>query len=379
VLERIWDSDPELHAEAEAERERHRQTNGGDDGWHELPAIDLADVARWRDREIPEIVFTIADLVPQGMVTLLTSIGGAGKTLLLQSAATVIAAGRQSFLGKGAVVGRAAGIFAEDPEDVLHLRQARINEHLGIDYDRIAGRLFLQSYFGLPAQLWRHQRPTRSMTELEAQLTRIEALRLLTLDNVALLFSGDENSRPEVTEFLAALNGLAHRLSIGVILSTHASKSNDGSALRVSSGSTAWVNACRSVLELRAGDSDKGPSLTVIKANHAATGNTIPLVWQDKLLVPDIPQGGILGSIRRRAAERVFLDLLDKVTAEGRRVSASRNSGNYAPRLFAGRPDREGYKKDDFACAMEDLFSRREIITKTYGRRGDERREIARA
>ena len=30
----------------------------------------------------PDVVFTIEDLVPQGMVTLLTSQGGAGKTLL---------------------------------------------------------------------------------------------------------------------------------------------------------------------------------------------------------------------------------------------------------------------------------------------------------
>jgi hypothetical protein len=185
-------------------------------------------------------------------------------------------------LGKGAVVGKAAGFFAEDPDDVLHLRQTRINERLGIDYDRIAGRLFVQSYFGLPAQLWRQQSPTRFMSELEAQLARIDGLRLVTLDNAALLFSGDENSRPEVTEFLAALNGLADRLSIGIVLSTHASKSNDGTPLRVSSGSTAWVNACRSVLELKAGDDDQGPSLVVITANHAATGTVIPLAWQDK-------------------------------------------------------------------------------------------------
>jgi RecA-family ATPase len=69
-----------------------------------------------------EIVFTIEDLVPQGMVTLLTSIGGAGKTLLMQMAGTVIAAGTRSFLGKMTVVGKAAGVFAEDPEAVLHIR-----------------------------------------------------------------------------------------------------------------------------------------------------------------------------------------------------------------------------------------------------------------
>jgi RecA-family ATPase len=368
----------QVQAEAEIAAKRARP-NGYDADWRELPAIDQADVARWRGLEPPEIIFTITELVPQGMVTLLTSVGGAGKTLLMQTACTVIAGGQQTFLGKGAVVGKAAGLFAEDPDGVLHLRQARINEFLGIGYDQIAGRLFLQSYFGLSAQLWREGQATRFMRELEDQLTQIDPLRLVTLDNLALLFSGDENSRSEVTEFLAALNDLADRLSIGIVLSAHASKSSDGTPLRVSSGSTAWVNACRSVLELKAGENDQGPSLTLVKANHAASGTTIQLAWQNGLLVPRAPPGGISGSIHQRTCERVFLELLDKVRAEGRHVSDSRNSGNYAPKLFAQRPDRKGFGKDDFNHAMEMLFSRNEITVAPYGRSGDKHREIVRA
>jgi RecA-family ATPase len=237
----------ELRRRAEDERERHRQSNGHDQTRRSLPPIDQADVARWTDEEPRDIVFTIADLVPQGMVTLLTIQGGAGKTLLLQMAGVIVAAGGMTFLGKVAVTGKAAGVFAEDSETVLHVRQPRINEFLGIDYDRIAGRYFPQSYFGLSAQLWRKGESTPFLGELEDQLSRIEALRLTTLDNAAVLFAGDENSRSEVTEFTSLLNGLANRLGIGINLSAHASKSQDGTALRVTSGSTAWVNACRSV------------------------------------------------------------------------------------------------------------------------------------
>jgi AAA domain len=276
------------------------------------------------------------------MVTLLSSIGGAGKTLLMQLAGTTVAAGTGRFLGKRTVVGKAAGVFAEDPEPVLHIRQPRINGSLGIDYDRLTGRYFPQSYFGLSAQLWRKGEPTPFFAELEDQLSRIEALRLTTLDNAALLFAGDENSRSEVTEFVSALNGLADRLSIGIILSAHASKSQDGTALRATSGSTAWINACRSVLELKTGDGKQGPSLVVVKANHAATGTTIPLVWRDKLLVPESAPGGLMGTIYQRAAERVFLDLLDKVTAEGRHVSDSKHASNFAPKLFAGQRALQG-------------------------------------
>src|SRR5262249_55624247 len=128
--------------------------------------------------------------------------------------------------------------------------------------DLIAGRYFPQSYFGMDAQLWRDG-PADLFHHLDAeQLCKIEALRLLTLDNSVILYAGDENSRPEVTAFMSALNGMADRHQIGILLSAHPSKSYDGSASRVSSGTTAWVWASRSVLELKR-ESDKAPpSLT---------------------------------------------------------------------------------------------------------------------
>ncbi len=368
------DGDPEV----EAERERYRQSQPNGHAEPAFPPIDQADVARWRDIEPPEIVFTIADLVPQGMVTLLTGQGGAGKTLLLQTIGTGISANKGSVLGKNAVSGSVAGLFGEDPEAVLHARQPRINAAFNIDYDGIAGRYFPKSYFGLPAQLWRQGRPTRFFDELEAAIGRIDNPRLLTLDNAAVLFSGDENSRPEVTEFLSALNGLADRLAIGIILSAHPSKSQDGTALRVTSGSTAWVNACRSVLDLRAADGEQGPALVVVKANHAAAGTTIDLEWRDKLLLPILLSTGMLGSIERRTAENIFLDMLDKTTAENQPVSSNSKSGNYAPRLFEKRPERGRFTRLDFERAMQSLFASRTIENQDYGRKNDTRSRIAR-
>jgi hypothetical protein len=355
--------------------------NGHDRTPPELPRIDQADVARWRDREPPEIVFAIEDLVPQGMVTLLTSEGGAGKTLLMQMAGTVVASGTGSFLGKATITGRAAGVFAEDPEAVLHVRQPRINGYLNVDYDMVAGRYFPQSYFGLPAQLWGVGGSTDFFEALEQQLSGIVALRLLTLDNAALLFAGDENSRPEVTAFLSALNGMADRLDIAIILSAHASKSQDGTSLRVTSGSTAWINAARSVLEVKAGGKDdEGPSLTVVKANHALSGpaTTIPLQWQDKLLVPLNSRGGIIGFIERRTCEHVFLDLLDKVKSQGRYVNDSKTTSRYAPKLFAGQSEPERYGVKEFEGAMERLFSRGAIAVRPDGLPGRQHTEITR-
>jgi hypothetical protein len=88
---------------------------------------------------------------------------------------------------------------------------------------------------------------------------------------------------------------------------------------------------------------------------------------------------GIMCSIGRRACGRVFLDQLQKVKDEGRWVSESPNAGNYAPRIFARRPDCEGYKMADLKAAMEKLFFRGEIKNAPYGSPSDQTFRIVRA
>jgi hypothetical protein len=85
---------------------------------------------------------------------------------------------------------------------------------------------------------------------------------------------------------------------------------------------------------------------------------------------------GITGWISRKKADAVFLELLDTVTQEGRPVSDSMHAANYAPKLFARRPERDGYTKADFVHAMERLFFSRQIKMQEYGR--DPSRKIVR-
>jgi RecA-family ATPase len=335
-----------------------------------------ADVARWDGIEPRQLIFTVDGLAPQGMTSLASGEGGGGKSLLLQMACTCVASAFP-FLGKETVAGAAFGLFAEDPDEVLHLRQARINQYLDRDMGNLAGRLFIRSFAGADAALWAGEKPTEFFARLERELARVADLKLLTLDNAALLFRGDESNRNEVTAFINALNGLAGRLKIGLVLSAHASKSyTPNQPLNVTSGSTAWVNACRSVIDLQRGAEGEPAKLKLVKANHTKPGAEILLKWQDGLLVPVQSVGGVLGSIQRHAAERVFLDLLAKMSAEGRPVSDNSRASNYAPKKFAARPDREGYIVADFAKAMEGLFAIRKIEMTDYGRPGDKRRKI---
>ena len=326
-----------------------------------LPPLVEFDVCRWSGREPPELAFAIAGLAPLGMVTLLVAQGGSGKTLLAQSALTCIATARP-FLGRDTAAGIAVGLLLEDPDEVLHLRQSKINRTLGVDYDELGGRLFILPAPDAGLVLWRNGRSTPALVALEHQLAAVEALRLVVLDNVALVFAGDENNRVEVSQFMAALNGLARRLGVALVLITHSSKSSDGSALRVASGSTAFVNASRSVVELKPADGENPPKLKVVKANHAETGQEIELEWRDGVLVEaGAASGGFVASLekhgRQRETDAVFLKCLDAATTQGRVVSEVSNSTTYAPRVFLKMPEAAGLRLRALEDAMQRLFS----------------------
>ncbi|HEX3418200.1 MAG TPA: hypothetical protein VHT21_17620 [Stellaceae bacterium] len=96
--------------------------------------------------------------------------------------------------------------------------------------------------------------------------------------------------------------------------------------------------------------------------------------WHNGVFIADQP-GGVIGSIERRTVKRIFLDLLDKITEEGRFVSDSNRAPNYAPKIFAMRPDRDGFKKTDFERAMQTLFAEKEIRLGSH--KGTDRKSYA--
>jgi hypothetical protein len=292
----------------------HEATGRGN-GTDTTPTVDIplwkSSTARWTNIPPPKLEWTINGLIPRGMVTLLVAEGGAGKSLLMQSSCLVLPA-RLPFLGNATLQGATAGFFAEDPEEILHFRHASICAHYGIDQAAIATRCFIKSYFGDDKILWEDGKPTRLMVELKVGLGTIPGLVLLCVDNAALVYEGKENDRMEVTRFVAALNAMAYRLNIGLLLSTHKSKSDDGSPMRAASGSTAWINASRQVLELLPESKDTEPHLKVIKSNHTKPGEEIKLAWS----------GGVLtlapvGDLQQRADDSRIAQAIKEVVRLG--------------------------------------------------------------
>jgi hypothetical protein len=110
------------------------------------------------------------------------------------------------------------------------------------------------------------------------------------------------------------------------------------------------------------GDDSDARVLTRKKANYARRDETIELRWANGVLVPT----GYAADSGRPSMEMVFLLLLDKTREEGQRVSANIHSGNYAPTIFALRPERWDYRRADFQKAMQQLLSTGEIKIEPY-------------
>ena len=279
------------------------------------PDISQSSVARWIGVDPKPLEFAIHGIAPKAMVTLLVAPGGGGKTLLLQASCTCIAAGIP-FLGRATSIGTAAALFAEDPENVLHIRQLRIDEAYDVELPKIADRLLIQSSFGQNVVLWKDGAPTSFFQELRAQLLKIPNLQLVVLDNAALLFAGNENDRVEVTQFMNLLNGLAAEVGAAIILSTHQSKSRREDNVAFASGSTAWINAARSALELQPAQGDKPAQLILRKANHVAPGAAIELVWQNGVLLP-VSSGASLDHLGNATLDDTIFNEVEKAWRNG--------------------------------------------------------------
>ncbi|GEO83038.1 AAA family ATPase [Pararhodospirillum oryzae] len=326
------------------------------------------DTGRWVGKNPPSVDWIVTGLIPARMVTLMVANGGVGKTMFAQLAMTCCAVGAP-LAGRATAGGSGAGVFGEDPEGILHSRQERICRHLGCDMEDLVGRVFPISFAGLDAALWRGGKTTALFDSVEEEARRISDLRLLVIDNVALVYADNENDRVPVSGFLNALNGMAERLGCAILLLTHTSKSSEAGTFKAASGSTAWINGARSVLQLKVDDEDPGRvELKLVKSNHARPGDQIDLRWSDGGVLdidPDVGTDGTVGRLDRRArvtrAKDSFLACLAALEGQGRIVTDARNSPRYAPKVMVAMPEANHARIPDLAEAMETLFADMEI------------------
>lgn len=346
------------------------------------PTLELIPVGAWAGQSAPPRPWIVENWLPSRAVTLLAGDGGTGKSLMVQQWLSALSQGL-SFMGvRGVQPVRCLYVNCEDERDELQRRQEDIARSLDRQMATFAGDMTISPRLGHPDNSlgnFDHAGrfiPGDLLLAVKAACAA-HRYRVVALDNVAHLFTGNENIRGEVTAFLNALSRLALEIDGAVILLGHPSKA-DGSEY---SGSTAWENGVRNRLYLARPDDGDGNTLdnrrtlSRNKANLASIGDKLKMVWHAGAFYPP---GAVEAETGREAlAEVAFLACLDKKTSQGVNVSESVNAADkYAPRLFATMPEAAGIGKKALELAMQRLFDAGEIVIDHALWKGPQRKPV---
>ena len=325
----------------------------------------LKSAAELSAMEVPEREYLLDGWLPVGCVTALFGDGGTGKSLVAMCMAAAIASGR-SLWGSETTQAPVLAFYCEDDEFELVRRQQAITTSLGLSPSDLSQYL-IQSRFGLDSSLANFSRNGVEASKLFDSIRR-KALqvgaRLVVIDNINMVFTGDGNDAGQVTRFMSQLNGLALAINGSVLLLGHTAKA-EGSRF---AGSTAWSNASRNRLFFARPDNmaeaAANPNLrhlTIDKSNYGATGECLPLLWHyGSFIVPSEMDEEQKTSQQQKYDEQIFLQHLAELTAEKRALSINPRARNYAPRVFSERKRGTiGYRtKSQLEHAMGRLLKR---------------------
>jgi AAA domain-containing protein len=261
-----------------------------------LPPLEPVDLLAWVDKDPPPRGWAVFETVPIGAVTSLYGHGGSGKSLLALDLIVATAANcaeeQLSWLGRNVAPGIAVGLFSEDDVDECVRRLKRICARRSLSLGQLAPGIQILPMVGEDATLVGFF-PGTAQPYFTPLWHRLEALladqfaTLLILDFAAAVFGGDELKRDQVAAFMRALNGLAQRHSLAVLLLGHPSADGLRNG-RGHSGSTAWHNHARAFLHLEASeevscDDRARLTLTVRKNNYARAGDKLTLAFDGTL------------------------------------------------------------------------------------------------
>jgi RecA-family ATPase len=334
--------------------------------------LETVNAASFAGQPVPQQMWLIPDLIPAGNVTILSGDGATGKSLLALQLAVAVATGGD-WLGWTPPVGRVAYVSAEDEIDELHRRLDRMLPDLTrLGYLEIVPLAGKDAVLAAPVGKEGLLSPTPLYAALRRVIDRLH-VDFLVLDTLADLFGGDEIRKIHARSFIAMLRRIALEDRVTILLLSHPSQNGmargDGT-----SGNVAWNNSVRSRLYFerkitfdgpRASEEDRDIRiLSSKKSNRAPNGGQIQVRYDRGQFVREhkadpAPDAG-------RAAERVFLTLLELYASQGRDVSPS-PSTTYAPAVFEKHPRAEGHTKRAFQKAMDRLLDAGKIKIEITG------------
>jgi RecA-family ATPase len=356
------------------EPEAKSHVNGsGTQATEPITPFETFDAGNWEAIEITLRRWTILNRIPAGEPGIISGDGGTGKTLLMLQACVAIAAGRPDWMnGIVDTEGPVIVFSAEEKLAEMHRRVGRILAHLGLSFRDLAGRLHFVcdpddvtmatvDRNGIVA-------PSRSLLRLEKSVELIRPAFVL-IENAAEVYPANEIARSPVSRFVRKyLGGLAgpNDAAVGLIQHPSVSGLKDGTGR---SGSTGWNNAGRWRMNFTYADADDdgGSStrirkLEIVKNNYGPAGETVEVRWHQEHGVFVPVSGG--SALDRAAAEapidEAFLHCLEATAERGETVGTN-SKGNWAPRVFEGMPEANGYRQRTLLRAMNRLLTEKRV------------------
>jgi len=338
----------------------------------DLPAISDYPGTRFDGKPVPELEFAIEDLVPAGRLCNIAGLGGAGKGILMQIAATCTASGLP-FLGKDVRQGPVAYYGCEDDDDVLHHRQARINELLGLP--ATPDGLFIKSYLGHDLTVFDGKKWRATFDWLWDDMAKIDGLVAAVLDPASEFFVGEYADAVAVKTFCKRLDARAAERDVTLFLLMHTAKGGEGQ--KTPFGSVQWMNAARTTLMLDPVVGEDGKSgdqavLRVGKGNYFRAGEEIALSWTDDgLLVLAHEPDAYEKIARARELEALIVDLCDTAWRAGAPLSdASQARERYLPAKVR-QVAKSKFSKREITETMESMMRAGKLkLGRTQDRRG---------
>jgi RecA-family ATPase len=261
----------------------------------------------------------------------------------------------------------------EESEKNTHGRLAPILASYQLDYASIAKRFFLHCRpVEDPVLAAVNYKtgilvPTHTFFQLHASVLMIKP-SLVVIEAAGDVYSGNENDRTMVGNFIRLLRGLAMDCETAVMLLQDPSVAGMASG-RGFSGVTQWNNGPRSRLYLttvkaheKAEPSRDLRKLEVMKSNFGPAGKVINLRWRAGVF--EVVPGEV--TVEKLAAnsevDDLFLKLLRQRNEQGRYVVATTGK-SYAPAEFAKMSEavEAAVGSPSFKAAMERLFNARRL------------------
>jgi AAA domain-containing protein len=340
--------------------------------------LRVISAASFAGKTAPEREELVHGLIPAKIIGGLYGDGAVGKSLLAMMLGTAVASGTMwlnRFVQKGPVV----YVCCEDDEDEVHRRLENICREMRVDIKALVDfhivpladeDSVLAAADGRSSVL--------TATPLFNQLVELTGdvkPRLLIGDTLNDIFAGSEIDRMQAKQFIKLMRGLViPHGGTGLILahpSVDGMRSGSGT-----SGSTGWNNSFRwrGYLDKVLDESGREIDITrrvlkTKKLNYGPQGGEIELQYYNGCY-RTFESGPMVDPMyKQHRADRVFLDLLRKGTAQNNHVSTQTNSPLYAPKIFKVGADKQGVKFAELKDAMGRLLDTGKIENAPYGAR----------